>query len=220
MARTEQAILNDLADAVLEMDEQKAVELAHEALHAGIDAYRAIMDGLSRGMEIVGEKYEDGEYFVPQLIVCADAMNAGIGVLQPQVTGGSAKTFGTAVIGVVEGDIHNIGKNLVGTLLQASGLEVHDLGSDVPSKKFVEESERVSAQLICMSTLMTTAMGGMERVMDMLEAIGTRQRYKVMVGGSPVSQKYADGIGADGYAPNAAAAVRKAKELLAIRGRD
>lgn len=217
MTRTEQSILNDLADAVVEMEEQKTVELAREALDAGIDPYQAITDGLSRGMQTVGKKYEDGEYFVPQLIVCADAMNAGIEVLRPHVLAESAKTFGRAVIGVVEGDIHDIGKNLVRTLLEASGMEVHDLGYDVPSEKFVEESERVNAHLICMSTLMTTAMGGMERVMGILKARGTRSRYKVMVGGSPVSQKYADGIGADGYAPNAAAAVRKAKELLDVR---
>lgn len=217
MARAAHDILNDLANAVVEMDEKKTVELAHEALDAGIDPYRAITAGLSRGMEIVGTKYENGEYFVPQLIVCSDAMNSGIEVLRPHIAAGTVETLGRAVIGVVQGDVHEIGKNLVGTLLEASGLEVHDLGYDVPLERFVEEPERVNAQMICMSSLMTTAMGGMEKVMKMLRAKGTRSRYKVMIGGSPVSQTYADRIGADGYAANATAAARKAQELLAGR---
>jgi corrinoid protein of di/trimethylamine methyltransferase len=214
MIRTKPEILRDLADAVVEMEEKKAVELALEVLECGIDPYVAIMDGLSKGMELVGKKYEIGEYFIPQLIVCSDAMYAGIEVLRPHIVAESVKTFGKVVIGVVEGDTHDIGKNLVKMMLEASGFEVHDLGRDVPLRRFVEESERVSAQMICMSTLMTTAMDGMEEVMAMLDAEGVRNKYRVLIGGGPISQKYADRIRADGYAPNAAAAVKKAKELV------
>ena len=216
MQRTKTEILNDLADAVVTMDENRAVELAKEALQANIDAYEAITTGLSKGMEVVGQKYENGEYFIPELLVCSDAMYAGIDVLKPHIKADSIKTVGRIVIGVVEGDTHDIGKNLLKIMLESSGFEVHDLGRDVPLKRFIDESERLEAQIICMSTLMTTTMVGMERVIDMLRGAGLRKRYKVMVGGGPISQSFADKIGADGYALHAASAVKKAKELLGI----
>lgn len=214
MQRTKTEILKDLADAVVEMEETRVAELAKEALESGVDACEAIMDGVSKGMEIVGQKYESGEYFIPQLLVCSDAMYIGIDVLKPHLKAELTGQAGRIVIGVVEGDTHDIGKNLVKIMLDTSGFEVHDLGRDVPLRRFVEEAERVCAGMVCMSTLMTTAMGGMEEVLAMLKTEGVRKKYKVMVGGGPISQAYADRIGADGYAPNAAAAVKKARELL------
>jgi dimethylamine corrinoid protein len=216
MPRSKAEILKELARAVVEMEETQAVELAKESLECGIDPYESIEDGLSKGMETVGKKYESGEYFIPQLLVCSDTMYEAIEILRPHLVAQSAKVLGKVVIGVVEGDTHDLGKNLVKIMLEASGFEGHDLGRDVPLRKFVEEAERISADMICMSTLMTTAMGGMEAVMRMLETGGIRSRYKIMIGGGPVSQGYADRIGADGYASNAAAAVKKAKELLKI----
>ncbi len=197
MHRLKSEVLDDLAHAVVEMEEGKAVEIALEAVECGIDPYVAL-EALSKAMEMVAKKYENGEYFIPELIVCSDTLYAALEILKPHLGSRSAKSLGRAVIGVVEGDIH-------------------DLGRDVPLRKFLDESGKAGAHLICMSTLMTTSMRGIEKVIAMLDAEGVRERYKVMIGGGPVSQEYADRIGADGYAPNAAAAVKKAKELLAVR---
>jgi dimethylamine corrinoid protein len=215
MFRPKNEILDDLALAIVAMEETKAVELAQEAVQSGMDPYEAI-GGLSKGMDMVSRKYESGEYFLPQLIVCSDALYAGLEVVKPHLKTLSAQSYGRVVIGVVEGDTHDIGKNLVKLMLEFSGFDVCDLGRDVPLRKFLEEPQRVGADLICMSTLMTTAMGGMEKVMGMLGVEGVREKYKVMIGGGPISQRFADKIGADGYAPNAAAAVKKARELLRV----
>ena len=216
MHRPKSEVLDDLAYAVVEMEENKAVELVREAIECGIDPYAAI-EGLSKGMEMVAKKYENGEYFIPEFIVCSDTLYAGLEILKPHLGSRSAKSLGRAVIGVVEGDIHDIGKNLVKVMLEFSGFDIHDLGRDVPLRKFLEESGKVGADLICMSTLMTTSMRGIEEVIAMLEAEGVRERYKVMIGGGPISQKFADRVGAEGYAPNAAAAAKKARELLVAR---
>ncbi|MBI5589440.1 MAG: corrinoid protein [Deltaproteobacteria bacterium] len=212
--KIKEQVLKELADAVVAMDEDGAVALAHEALRQGINAHEAILEGLSKGMDAVGKKYESGEYFIPQLLVCSDAMNAAIEVLKPHLKGTDAKSAGSVVIGVVEGDTHDIGKNLVKIMLESSGFKVHDLGRDVPMQKFMDEAEKVRAQMICLSTLMTTAMSSMEEVVRILKAAGLRDKYKVMVGGGPISQSFADAIGADGYASDAIHAVKKAKELL------
>jgi len=215
MERNEADILKDLADSVIEMEGKKAAEIAKEAIEAKIDAYKAVTNGLSKGMDIVGQKYEKGEYFVPELLLCSDAMYSGISVLRPHMREDSANTTGRIIIGVVEGDSHDIGKNLVKIMLEAAGFDVHDLGRDVPLNRFINEARKLDACMICMSTLMTTAMGGMEEVIKKIKDNGMRDRYKIMVGGGPVSRSFADKIGADGYAPNAAAAVREAKKLLA-----
>ncbi len=214
MKRNETDILRDLADSVIEMEEKKAADLAREAIEAKIDAYTAIIGGLSKGMEIVGRKYESGEYFVPELLLCSDAMYSGISVLRPHMKEDAANTTGRIIIGVVEGDSHDIGKNLVKIMLESAGFDVHDLGRDVPLNRFITEAQRLDARMVCMSTLMTTSMGGMVKVINLLKAEGMRDQCKVMVGGGPVTRLFSDKIGADGYAPNAADAVRKAKELL------
>jgi len=141
-------------------------------------------------------------------------MYAGIEVLKPHLKGDGIDTAEKAVIGVVEGDTHDIGKNLVKLMLESSGFQVHDLGRDVPLQEFPNGAEQVGAKLICISTLMTTGMDGMEEMIRMLEAEGARERYRIMVGGGPISQAFADRIGADGYAPDALSAVKKAREIL------
>lgn len=213
MRTTKRKILKELANAVATMDEARSADLAREALKAGIDPYEVLVDGLCKGMILVGQRYEQGEYFVPELLLCTDAMYAGIDVLRPHLNCESVGTSGKVVIGVVRDDIHDIGKNLVTIMLEAFGFEVRDLGRDVPLRDFITEAIKLDAHMICMSVLMSTAMRGMEEIIRMLKAEGVRKNFKVLVGGGPVSQAFATRIGADGYAPNAVAAARKATQL-------
>lgn len=209
-------LLKKLADSVVEMDEKKAARLAREAVLKGIDPYLAISKGLARGMEIVGEQYEKGISFIPELLLSSDAMYAGMDILKPYLLrkrSGINNNY-RVVIGVVEGDIHDIGKNMVKIMLESAGFQVFDLGRDVPLQRFVEESIDKEADLICLSSLMSTSMLAMGDFIHMLSVRGVRQEFKVMVGGACISQAFANKIGADGYAPNAMAAVRKARILL------
>jgi dimethylamine corrinoid protein len=214
MARKKEEILKDLARGVVDMDEALAVQAAREAIAAGIEAYEAITGGLTAGMEIVSQKYEQEEYFVPEVLICSDAMYAGLEVLRPHLKSDAVSVPAKVVIGVVEGDTHDIGKNLVRLMMEVSGLEMHDLGRDVPPAAFVDKAEEIGARMICISTLMSTTMDHMKEVVDTLKSRGIREKYRVMIGGGPISQSFADAIGADGYAPNAAAAVKKADMLL------
>jgi len=213
MARDREDILKDLADGVLNLDEELAVSAAHEAIAAGLDAFDAITSGLVVGMNRAGELYEEEEYFVPELLICSDAMYAALEVLKPHIKKGEAAEKVGCVIGVVEGDTHDIGKNLVKIMLDVAGFEMHDLGRNVPLANFIEKAKEVDAKLICLSTLMTTTMDGMSSLIEMLKEEGIRDRFKVLVGGGPISQAFADRIGADGYADNAASAVRVAKKI-------
>lgn len=217
MALSREQILAGLAEAVVQMDEGRAVELAHAALDAGIDAYEAIMEGLAKGMNVVSGKYEREEYFVPQILMCADAMYAALGVLKPHLSADRVATRAKVVIGVVEGDIHDIGKNIVALMLEAAGFQVFDLGRDVPVRNFVEKAKEVGADIIAMSTLMSITMGGMRRVIELLKEEGLRDRFKVMIGGGPISASYAEKIGADAYGESAAEAVRVAQALTGGR---
>jgi dimethylamine corrinoid protein len=218
MAREREEILKDLADGVLHLDEELALQAAHEAVAAGLNAFDAISNGLVVGMNQAGKLYDEEEYFVPELLICSDAMYAALDVLKPHLQkGDAAEKFG-CVIGVVEGDTHDIGKNLVKIMLDVAGFEMHDLGRNVPLADFVEKAKEVDAKLICLSTLMTTTMDGMSSVIEMLKEEGIRDRFKVLVGGGPISQAFADRIGADGYADNAASAVKVAKQLCAGLG--
>jgi len=213
-----QEILQQLAQAVVDMDEEEAATMAGQAIRAGIDPYEAITDGLTMGMGIVNEKFENEEYFVPEILLCADAMYAGLEVLRPHLKSEDASHHvARVVIGVVAGDTHDIGKNLVRMMLETASFEVYDLGRNVPLQDFVDKALEIDARMICLSTLMTTTMDGMKQVVDILEEKGIRDRFVVMVGGGPISQSFADSIGADGYAANAAAAVRKANELIENR---
>ena len=203
-----------LSDAVVAMDEAETIRLAHEVLLQGIDPGKGIEAGLVDGMRRAGDLFEREEYFIPELLICSDAMYAGLRVLQPHLPRRAVeRKKGIVVLGVVEGDTHDIGKNLVKVMLETTGFEVVDLGRDVPPAVFVERATVAGAHLIGLSTLMTTTMGAMSEVIRLLDARQARPRIKVMVGGGPVSQQFANRIGADGYAANASGAVAVATRL-------
>ena len=212
MQREKSDILNSLAQAVIEMDIPRASETAAEAIRCKVDPYEAIMDGLAKGMDKVNELFENEEYFVPEILLCADAMYAGIEVLRPYLSKETAWNKKKVVIGVVKGDTHDIGKNLVKIMLDNAGFEMHDLGKNVPYSKFIDTAGELKADLVCLSTLMTTTMDGMQVVIEDLKKAGIISR--VMVGGGPISPGFAKKIGADGYAKNAAEAVKVAKGLF------
>ncbi|MDR0818428.1 MAG: corrinoid protein [Oscillospiraceae bacterium] len=216
MSSRENELQQLLSDSVFDMDEDKAAEYSNSVVSEGFDAYAAIDRGLAHGMDRAGKLFEDGEYFVPELILCSDAMYTGLDILKPHLKQDEHSRKFKAVIGVIEGDTHDIGKNLVKIMTEAGGLDLIDLGRDVPPLTFVERAEAENAELILISTLMTTTMAGMEKVVQLLDERGTRNRFKIMVGGGPVSAAFAKKIGADGYAKNAAEAVRLAKSLLGI----
>jgi corrinoid protein of di/trimethylamine methyltransferase len=209
-----EGLFQGLSDAVVEMDEGRALELALRSINEGVDPYEAIDQGLVHGMMRASQLFEEEEYFIPELLLCSDAMYAGLDVLQPHLRRDQRKARHKVVIGVVEGDTHDIGKNLVKIMLDASGFEVIDLGRDVPPQRFVDAALAEGAGIVALSTLMTTTMDGMAEVVRILERAGLRDRFKVMVGGGPISQAFAQRIGADGYAANAADAVRLAKRLV------
>lgn len=215
MTRERGDILKDLMDGVFLMNEELVIKAANEIVAAKYDAFDAINNGLIAGMNQAGELFDKEEYFVPELLICSDAMYAGIEILRPHLKVGDARAKHKVVIGVVEGDTHDIGKNLVKIMMDAAGFEVHDLGRNVPLASFVEKAKEVGAKLICLSTLMTTTMDGMATVIEMLKEEGIRDSYKVIIGGGPISQAFANKIGADGYSDNAAGAVRLANSLLA-----
>jgi len=207
-------ILKGLHDAVVSFDEDKTVELCHTVLDEGIDPYTAVMDGLSSGMLKVSDLYNKKEYFVPELLLCSDALYAGLDILRPAIVASGKETSvkGSIVIGVVEGDIHDIGKNLVKMMFEAAGWTVYDLGRDVKLERFVEEQERTNSEIVGISALMTTSMLAMPRVINMLRA--KNPNVRIMVGGAPVNPDVAKKYGADGYAPSAGTAVEEATRLL------
>ena len=211
-----EVLLKRLSDGVVDMEEDDVAETAQEYLDAGYPAFDGIMEGLVDGMNRAGQLYEEEEYFVTDVLLCSDAMYAGLEILRPYLPEEAGETKHKGGIGVVEGDTHDIGKNLVKIMLETAGFDMIDLGRDVPLRKFVDTAREEGAEFICMSTLMTTTMGGMQDVIRILEEEGMRQQMKVMIGGGPVSQKYADKIGADGYSQNAVEAVKLAKRLLNI----
>jgi corrinoid protein of di/trimethylamine methyltransferase len=198
-------------------DPDAVVDGTRKALAAGLEPLAIIDGGLVPGMRIVGEKYSTGEYFLPNLIVSASGMKQAMAVLEPELKARrqQLRSAGGVVIGTVRGDIHEIGKSLVATMLAANGFEVHDLGVDVPVEKFVETVKQTGAVLVGLSALLTTTMGGQKTVVEALRTAGLRDRVKVMVGGAPVTQKWASEIGADGYAQDAVAAVDLATRLAA-----
>ncbi len=209
------AELQALAEAIINGKRNDAVELTKKLVDAGVPAKRILDEGLIAGMSVVGEKFKNGEYFVPEVLVAARAMKAAMEILRPLLAVSDVEPIGTVVIGTVRGDLHDIGKNLVAMMLEGAGFKVFDLGVDVPAEKFIEAVREHNADIIGMSALLTTTMTYMPEVIKALEAEGIRNKVKVIVGGAPVTQEWADQIGADGYAPDAASAVDKCKELLA-----
>lgn len=219
MSKTKEELLKLLSDGVFEMEEEEDVkEIAQEYIDAGYDALEGISDGLVDGMNRAGQMYEEEEYFITDLLLCSDAMYAGLEVLQPHLPKKdleSEKIY-KCVIGVVQGDTHDIGKNLVRIMLETAGFEMHDLGRDVPLKDFVDKAKEVDADLVCLSTLMTTTMPGMKTVVEMLKEENMYGKVKVMIGGGPISQAYCNKIEASGYSVNAVEAVSLAKVLVGM----
>lgn len=213
--RSKEELLKLLAEYVVEMEDEDIVDIAKEYLEAGYPAQEGILDGLTVGMVEAGRLYDEEEYYIAELLLCADAMYAGINVLKSAITENNENKI-KAVIGVIEGDTHDIGKNLVKIMLETAGFEMIDLGRDVPINEFVSSSIENKASLICMSSLMSTTMYGMKDVIEGLKEKGYRDNIKVMVGGGPITDKFAMQIGADAYSDNAVEAVSVAKALFNI----
>jgi corrinoid protein of di/trimethylamine methyltransferase len=207
-------ILKELRKAVFEFEEDDAVKWAKIALDEGVDPFVATMDGLAAGMIDAGESYNNKEYFVPELLMCADALYAGLDILKPAVeaSGREAAVKGSIVLGVVEGDVHDIGKNLVKMMFEVAGWNVYDLGKDVPLDKFVEEQIRTNSEVVGLSALMTTSMLAMPEVIKRLRA--KNPNVRIMIGGAPINPEVAEKYGADGYAKTASTAVDEAINLL------
>ncbi len=208
-----QEILQRLIDGVVEFDEDGVKATSEEAIGAGLDAYDAIMSGLAAGMEKVGELWDNGEYFVPEVLLSSDALYAGLEILQPHVElTGAGNINCDVVIGTVHGDIHDIGKNLVKMMLDVAGFTVHDLGQDVAPDAFVEEQVKTGAQLVCLSTMMTTTMMGMKKIIEMIRA--KNPDVKIMIGGAPITADTVRRFGADATADSAPNALREAMSLI------
>jgi corrinoid protein of di/trimethylamine methyltransferase len=204
-----------LAQAVIEGEPEQAEELAKQALDRGLDPLACINEGLTPGINRVGELFSTGEYFLPDLVIGSDAMKAALAVLEPALAGNQQReTLGRVVLGTVEGDIHEIGKTLVGVMLTANGFDVTDIGADKSAAEFVAAARENGATIIGASALLTTTMPEQQRIIEALDEAGLRDQIKVMVGGAPVSQSWADRIGADGYAENAMTAVALAFRLI------
>ncbi|MCS7260003.1 MAG: corrinoid protein [Anaerolineae bacterium] len=208
--------LEAIYDAVLNGDAKKAAAETEAALKAGIKAEDILHKACIPAMAEVGRLFEEGEKFVPEMLISARAMQAAMNILRPELVKADVKTLGKVVIGTVQGDLHDIGKNLVKMMLEGAGFEVIDLGVDVSAQKFVETAREHNADIIGLSALLTTTMPGMKTTIEALKEAGLHGKIKVMIGGAPITQDYADEIGADGYAPDASSAVRKAKQLLGI----
>ena len=205
-------ILKKLSDAVVEYDEDEAREWSQKALDEDIDAFDAIMNGLAAGMEIVGDLYDKQEYFVPELLMCADALYVGLDILRPHIKTGSIQKKGQVVIGTVQGDVHDIGKNIIKLMFDVGGFTVHDLGRDVPLENFVKEQLRTDSEIVAMSAMMTTTMMGMKKVIEMIKE--KNPNVAIMLGGAPVTKDVADLFGADGYAESAGNAVQEAIKMI------
>ncbi|HUU53908.1 MAG TPA: corrinoid protein [Armatimonadota bacterium] len=204
------AVLEELQQAIISGNRDKAKELTQKALEEGLEARKIVVDGIAVAMEVVGEKFRANEFFVPELLIAQRAMKESLSMM----SGAPVDHVGTVVIGTAKGDLHDIGKNLVAAMLEGAGFNVVDLGVDVSPQQFLKASSDNSANIVAMSALLTTTMGSMRDTVAALDEAGLRQKVKVMIGGAPVTQSYADEIKADGYAPDAASAVEKAKQLL------
>jgi 5-methyltetrahydrofolate--homocysteine methyltransferase len=206
------ADMQAMAEALIRGERDTVVDLVQEALDEGTSADVILNEGLVAGMDVVGQKFKNNEFYVPEVLIAARAMNAGMELLEPILAEGGAKPAGTVVIGTVKGDLHDIGKNLVGMMLKGGGFKVVDVGIDVAPEEFVRHAQESNADLIGLSALLTTTMTQMGSVVEAVKEAGLEA--KVMIGGAPITQDYADEIGADGYAPDAASAVDLARSLM------
>ncbi len=208
-----QELLERLADGVVKFEEDDVIAASNEVLELGLDAYEAIMEGLAKGMNEAGRLWDEEEYFVPELLLCADALYAGLDILKPHVSlEDQHNTKGVVVIGTVQGDVHDIGKNLVKMMFDVAGFEVHDLGKDVELEKFVEEQLKTNANLVCLSAMMTTSMLGMEKIIKMIR--DKNPNVKIMIGGAPVTGEIVNQYGADATADSASNALKEALKMV------
>lgn len=209
-------VLEELRQAVINYDEEAAVKAAKRVLELKMDPYKVITDCLTPAIQEVGDRFEKGDAFLPELIMATDTMDAAVKILEKEISKEEmeGRKKGRIVLGTVKGDIHNIGKNIVGIMLKTAGYEIIDLGVDVEPSKFVEEAERSGAQIIMASALMTFTAVNMKKISDYLEMEGVRKKYKLAFGGGPLSEAWAKEMGADGYAPDAVKAVELANQLM------
>jgi len=207
-------ILNDIKEALMRGDRNGVTKLTKDALDAGIAIPDILDKGLIAGMETIGKKFKNNEIFIPEVLISAKAMHAGMALIEPHFLKCGIKPVGKVVIGTVKGDLHDIGKNIVSMMFKGACFDVTDCGIDVPTEKFIEAIRNSGADILAMSSLLTTSMGSMKDTIRGLKEAGLRDKIKIMVGGAPVTQEFAMSIEADGYAKDAALAVDKAKELL------
>lgn len=209
--------LQQLSDAIVAGRLEEAVDRTREAIAAGADPQAIISDQMIPAMQCIGQRFQEGRAFVPELLMAARAMKGALELLRPLLSGEKSATIGKIVIGTVYGDLHDIGKNLVASMFEGCGFEVVNLGVNITADRFVEAVRSEQADILCLSALLTTTMDYMRTVIEAVERAGLRDRVKIMVGGAPVNQHFADRIGADGYSDNANSAVLKAKELIMKR---
>ncbi|NIQ97799.1 MAG: cobalamin-binding protein [Desulfuromonadales bacterium] len=207
--------LEKLSTTILEGDSETTVELVQGALDEGVAAKTILDDGMIVGMNEVGDRFKRGDMFVPEVLMSADAMSAGLKLLRPELAKADTKMIGKIVLGTVKGDLHDIGKNLVGMMCEGAGFEIVNLGFDVPPENFIEAIKEHQPEIVGMSALLTTTMRAMGHTIKAIEEAGLRDQVKIMVGGAPVDKDFADRIGADGYGSNAVAASDLAKQLVA-----
>ena len=211
------ALIQEISEFLQKGRAKNVKALVEQALAEGLDPKAILNEGLLSGMMIVGEKFKNNEVFVPEVLVAARAMNAGLAILEPELVKIGNEPVGVAVVGTVKGDLHDIGKNLVVMMLKGAGFEIHDLGTDVDAETFVNKAEEVGANVIGLSALLTTTMPNMKSVVDVLNERGIRDKYIVMVGGAPVNESFAEQIGADFYTSDAASAAEVAKKAVLER---
>jgi 5-methyltetrahydrofolate--homocysteine methyltransferase len=208
-------ILDDIKESVIRGDAKKTKELVDQAIKDNVDVAKILNEGLIAGMNIVGIKFKANEFYVPEVLIAARAMSSGMTLLQPLIEKAGIKSIGKVAVGTVKGDLHDIGKNLVAMMWKGAGFEVMDLGIDTSEEKFVEAIKN-GAQAVGFSALLTTTMPGMKNIIERIKKEGLRDKVKVIIGGAPITQSYADEIGADGYAPDAGSAVDELKKLLSV----
>jgi 5-methyltetrahydrofolate--homocysteine methyltransferase len=207
------ALIEEIREAVINGQAKQVLPKVEQALKEGIPAQTILQDGLISAMAKVGQLFEDGEYFVPEMLIAARAMKGALEILKPHLVDSGVQPLGKVAIGTVKGDLHDIGKSLVAMMLEGAGFEVVDLGVDVPPERFLDQVKN-GANIVALSALLTTTMPNMKGVLEALNSAGLRTKTKVLIGGAPVTQAYADEIGADGYSSDASAAVRKARALI------
>jgi len=208
-------LLQQMAQATVAGDEPRCVALAQEALDAGMDPFEVIQKGYARGMQVIGDKFSVLECFLPEVILAADAMNAAVQILKPHLMEREDRgSRGTIVIGTIQGDLHDLGKNIVKIMLQAAGFTVHDLGADVPVRRLIDKAQEVGADIIAASAILTTTMSYMPDIASILAELGLRDKYRIMLGGAPVIEDWAKAAGADGYGVDAAEGVTEAIRLM------